>query len=316
MPLIQERPVTPASRPGKVRSDTRQPVTLLVAVALAVILVAALVVTGFPYYTLPPEERPLSPLHALLRSSGIIGLKLGILGVLLFGVLFLYPLRKRWKWLAGIGNTRRWLNAHVFVGITAPIVITFHAAFKSHGLAGVAYWIMVIVACSGFVGRYLYAKIPRRLNAVKLDAAELEAVTATLTSQVGAQGLFSAADFLPLLNIPSAEEIRSLNLLHAWWIMLRLDVARPFQVGRLRRRVLAGSRKWTTLGGLLSSHDQTVESIVSNVRRLAGLRTATAFLHKTERVFHLWHVIHRPFSLSFVVLVVIHVCVALSVGVR
>lgn len=316
MPLTQERPLSAVPRRSKSKQDSRQPITLQIAIVLATILISGLAVTGFSYYTLPREDRPFSPLHAILRSSGTVGLKLGILGVLLFGVLFLYPLRKRWKWLAGIGNTRRWLNAHVFVGITAPIIITFHATFKSHGLAGVAYWIMVTVACSGFIGRYLYAKIPRRLTAVKLDAAELESETAALTSQVGAQGLFTAADFLPLLKIPSAEEIHSMNLLHAWWIMLRLDLSRSFLVSRLRRRVLTGSQKWTTLGGLLSSHDETVESIVANVRRLAGLRTAAAFLHKTERVFHLWHVIHRPFSISFVVLVLIHVCVALSVGVR
>ena len=33
------------------------------------------------------------------------------------------------------------------------------------GMAGVAFWIMTAVALSGVVGRYLYAQIPRSLNA-------------------------------------------------------------------------------------------------------------------------------------------------------
>ena len=39
-----------------------------------------------------------------------------------------------------------------------------------------------------------------------------------------------------------------------------------------------------------------------------------AFLSRTARIFHLWHVVHRPFSISFVALILVHICVALSVG--
>ena len=39
-----------------------------------------------------------------------------------------------------------------------------------------------------------------------------------------------------------------------------------------------------------------------------------AFLDRTERLFHLWHVIHRPFSISFVLLIAVHIGVAVSVG--
>ena len=82
--------------------------------------------------------------------------------------LLLHPLRKRWQWLASKGNTRHWLDFHAVVGISAPIIITFHAAFKFQGLAGLAYWIMVAVALSGFIGRYVYAQIPRTINSVQL----------------------------------------------------------------------------------------------------------------------------------------------------
>src|SRR6516162_2845279 len=65
-------------------------------------LIVYLSVNGASYYSSSLEERPLSSQHAQLRSSGTIGLKLGILSVGMFGVLFIYPLRKRWKWLASI----------------------------------------------------------------------------------------------------------------------------------------------------------------------------------------------------------------------
>jgi hypothetical protein len=50
------------------------------------------------------------------------------------------------------------------------------------------------------------------------------------------------------------------------------------------------------------------------VRRQSRLCAAVAFLDRTERVFHLWHVIHRPFSISFLALILVHIGVALSVG--
>ena len=101
--------------------------------------VTYLAVHGYSYYTLRAEERPFSPLHAQLRSSGTIGLRLGVLSLIMFSILFLYPLRKRWRWLSTIGSTRRWLNFHVLFGIATPAVVTFHTSFKWHGLAGLAY---------------------------------------------------------------------------------------------------------------------------------------------------------------------------------
>ena len=289
-------------------------VVIWTLIAAAAALLAALLITGFSYYTLSLEERPYSPLHSQLRSSGTVGLRLGILGVAMFGVLFLYPMRKRWKWLARIGATRRWLRVHVLFGIATPLVITFHTAFRFHGLAGLAYWTMIAVALSGFVGRYVYSKIPRSLNSVQLAAEELEAQITTLAERLHEQRLFGPQDLAPLLQVPGARQIRKMNLVRALGLMLRIDLARPFLVRRLRRRVLSGPQLITTLGGWLASGDPRVESIVANVRRQARLRTAIAFLDRTQKMFHLWHVVHRPFSVSFVILVLVHVGVQISVG--
>jgi len=39
-----------------------------------------------------------------------------------------------------------------------------------------------------------------------------------------------------------------------------------------------------------------------------------SFMAKTRQVFHLWHVVHRPFSISFAILAIVHICVALTMG--
>ena len=230
-------------------------------------------------------------------------------------LLFLYPLRKRWRWLARIGSTRRWLNFHILLGISTPLVVTFHTGFRTHGLAGLAYWTMILVALSGFLGRYVYAKIPRGRNAAELSMAELEAEAEALNASLANQTLFDPDDLAPLLLVPSPAEIRRMSPLAGLWLMLRADLARPLMLSRLRRRVLGGGQRVATLGGLLASRDVLLEFVVAGVRRQSRLRIAAAFLHRTERIFHLWHVIHRPFSISFVILIAVHIAVALSMGV-
>jgi hypothetical protein len=65
------------------------------------IFVAGFVIYGFDYYTLGSTERPFSPKHALLRPSGAIGVNLGVFGVLLFFLIYLYPCARNGAGSAG-----------------------------------------------------------------------------------------------------------------------------------------------------------------------------------------------------------------------
>ncbi len=287
---------------------------LTAGILAAVGLTAVLAVYGFGYYCLDLASRAESAQHRILRPSGSVGLRLGILGLVLFGVLFLYPIRKHWKWLASIGKTRHWLDFHALVGMTAPVIITFHSSFKLSGLAGTAYWIMIAVALSGFVGRYLYAQIPRSLNSAQLTFAELETQAAELTQALHHQDLIREDEVAPLLQMPSPEQVRSMALLALFWHILRLDLTRPLLVSRLRRRALTGAEIITTLGGVLASKHEELEAVIASVRRQSWLRAKMAFMQRVQEAFHLWHVIHRPFSYSFVILVAIHIGVVLMMG--
>ena len=302
------------SLPSRRDSELPHKLRLWLAISCAAIVIVGVAIYGFDYYRSDLEARVESPLHPILRPSGTLGLRLGMLGFAMYCVLFLYPIRKRWRWLASIGKTRHWLDFHVLVGITSPIIITYHSSFKLGGLAGVAYWIMIAVALSGFIGRYMYAQIPRTLNADQIAAGELQAQTAELALELERQDVLPPEEIAPLLRLPLPEAIRKMPLWTVLFTLLRLDLARPFQVRRLRRRLLSGVEILTTLGGLLASNHRELEAVIANVRRQSWLRTKMAFLERTHQVFHLWHVVHRPFSYSFALLVVIHITVVLMLG--
>ena len=69
---------------------------------------------------------------------------------------------------------RTWLEVHVFCGVIGPVFITFHTSFKFGGIVSVAYWSMIAVVSSGFMGRYLYNHIPHTLRGLEVGRADLE----------------------------------------------------------------------------------------------------------------------------------------------
>ena len=279
------------------------------ACVAAILIVAALTVYGWDYYTLTAAERPFSPKHELLKPSGTLAIKLGVLGVLLFCVIFLYPLRKRVRWLKNRGSARHWLDFHIVAGVTAPVLIAFHASFKFRGIAGVAFWFMVSVALSGIIGRYVYAQIPRSLNSAEVSLKELHAAEERLTEKLAEQKLFASSDLGSLLNIPSAETAQAMPVLQALVMMVMFDLARPYRIARLRR--LAKHRVGS--GSASGQHDD-LENVIALVKEKSSLAKRVAFLARSQQIFHLWHVIHRPFSYSFAVLAVVHLVVVFALG--
>jgi hypothetical protein len=266
---------------------------------------------GFDYYLTGPEERPYHPKHLMLRPSGMIGWWLGIFGFFLFCLIFLYPLRKKWAWLGSLGNSRHWFNFHILMGMAAPVVIAFHASFRFRGIAGVAYWIMFAVAASGIVGRYVYGQIPRSRNAVELSLQESKQLQERHLEKLGVQRVVSRSDLTQLFRLPSAKYVESKSMFRALGILFWIDMKRPFGVARVRRQGLGFFGKIFTLGGMFSSRHYELENIIAIAKEQASLSKKLLFLGKSQKVFQLWHIVHRPFSYSFAVLALVHVVVSI-----
>jgi hypothetical protein len=285
-----------------------------IAALTSIVFLGLLTIYGADYYLLPLSERPFSDKYQLLKPGGVIGLKLGILGTLLFCVIFLYAFRKIIPWLGRIGTAKHWMDFHVIAGVSAPIVIAFHASFKFRGIAGIGFWIMLAVAISGFVGRYLYSQIPRSLSAAELSLTELQSNESELAESLANQSIYSTAQLNRILVTPSAENIRKLGPLVAIGQMIALNLRLPFQMAGLRRTASSFGQNMRSMGGLFSSGNEDVEQVVHLVRQKVSLSRRIAFLNHTQKLFHLWHVIHRPFSYAFAVLAVLHICVVMGFG--
>ena len=282
--------------------------------ALAVVLVIA--GYGFDYYTLGAADRPFSPKYDQLKPSGTIGMKLGMFGVFLFFLIYLYPLRKKWGWLGRQGNSRHWLDFHVVLGTAAPLIIAFHASFKFGNIAGMAFFSMLCVTLSGFVGRYLYAQIPRRVNAAELSMKELQEMEEAMRSRLAEQKLAFGSRLEALYDLPSRQEVARMPMILALARMIWIDIKRPFQLSLLRLQA-TGFGSWiVSIGGIRRTQDVKLEHAVDVARKQAALSKRILFLSRTQQVFNLWHVVHRPFSYAFAILAIIHIGIALSMGYR
>src|SRR5258708_13300966 len=214
-------------------------IAYMIAMGLTLIQLAY----GLNYYILSQAERAISPKHMFLKPSGIIGLRLGMIGFVLFLIVYLYPLRKVWPWLGRQGNARHWLDFHVLLGITAPILIAFHSSFKFSGLAGVAFWIMVIVALSGVVGRYIYSQVPRRMNYAEVSLKETKEQSDKLAAQLNTLGVLSPRDVESLLRLPNLDQAQHMSLLPALWKRLLSHMGYPVRVSKGGRKLLWSTRR-------------------------------------------------------------------------
>jgi hypothetical protein len=81
----------------------------------------------------------------------------------------LYSIRKRSR-SARWGRMSSWLQFHIFTGLVGPYLVLLHSSWKFNGLAGATTLLTAIIVVSGFIGRYIYTRIPRNLDGIEQES--------------------------------------------------------------------------------------------------------------------------------------------------
>jgi hypothetical protein len=276
---------------------------VLVLSGLAVVAIAAFVLVGldgWSYYTTPSTIRGYNSLHRLLRPSGLVGHLFGIGGFVLMLVPIIYSLRKKLPRLRNAGSMKTWLEVHIFCGIVGPVFVTFHTSFRFNGVVSVAYWSMVVVVLSGFVGRYLWVRIPRSLRGLEMTRAQLdaraEALSARLSEAALPPALLSTIARFEQRVVPATESSSLVGLF--------------FGELRLRRELNVLRHQIERAGVAASLLHETADVIAER----ATLLRQGAYLKITKSVFDIWHVFHMPLVYLMFVILVLHVAFTLYMG--
>ncbi len=280
-------------------------VILTILIVLGILTVGYIVYFGYGYYDLSLAQRPYSTLHDFLRPSGLYGHAYGIFGSAMLLLLLVYSIRKRARWFPKIGRLSTWLKYHMFLGVMGPALVTFHTSFKVGGIVAVSYWSMIIVMLSGFVGRYLYTKIPRTISGHELTLKEIEEQNQELRQQL--RDDYDVSDTLlkriEELGKPHGGKISNFRtIIQFFW----LDVKRPFALRHLYRQV---RKEASVEKSALKNLKQLTRQKLSITRKVSALEV-------THRYFHNWHVFHKPFAYVMLFIMVIHIVVVTLFGYR
>lgn len=243
-------------------------------VFITVLATAYFIYVGYSYYGTPMEERFYHPRHDWFKPSGFFGLDLGIYGTIMiaFGV-FIYIARKRYNFLERQIRLKYLLEFHIFLCTLGPIMILFHTAFKFGGIVSIAFWSMVAVVLSGVIGRYIYIQIPRTIEGRELSLNELKDARTDLSI------VLSEKFQLDQMLVDSLTDINSLGVL---------------------RKELKKSK--------VSSKDR--KQITKMFKQEKSLERKISRLAMMQKLFKYWHVVHMPFAIIMLIIVVVHVAVA------
>ena len=305
VPAATEPPKPVGKTPTKAARAAKWPVVLWILGIAAPLTIIN--VMGMPYYTASMAERVRHPWHGWLRPSGTVGLSAGVVAVVIFIFLWLYPLRKKYRRLAFLGSLGKWMDAHVSAALALPLLLAIHSAWRADGLIGLGLLSMFVVIASGLVGRYLYVRIPRARNGVELTREEVAGRRRELIGELAdATGLGVDVVEKTLDIAPAGNEQQ--NLFRILGRLVTDDIMRWRRTAQLKRR-------WAHVapGGRPLGREALTEA-----RRLASqemsLRQQSRMLEATHRVFRFWHVAHRPFAITALIAVVIHIVVVFVVG--
>lgn len=273
--------------------------------AASTTLLVAFNLYAMSYYAATPGVRVRHAWHTLLKPSGPVGQSAGLAAFLIFIFLWLYPLRKNYRALAFTGHIARWLDVHVVAALTLPLLLLTHAGWRADGLIGLGLVAMFIVIASGVVGRYLYVRIPRARSGVELTRDEASAERATVLLRLAdATGL--PTDTLDVL-LRTDSDAAAPGIAGTLRALVLNDVTRGRRVRDLRRR-------WTAAGLPRPLSGGALREAVALADQEIKLEQQARMLDATQRVFRYWHVAHRPFAVTALVAVVIHVAVVVALG--
>jgi hypothetical protein len=297
------RPVEKIPAPSSRRKAAGRRIPLFVLLAALVLVNLA----GLPYYILSQAQRVRSPLHPWFKPTGYVGQTAGVAALLLFLFMWLYPMRKNFRWLAFTGPIAKWLDVHIVAGLCIPLLASVHAAWRFTGLIGLGYASMMVVVLSGFVGKYLYARIPRSRSGLEMTLEEINTERRVLLKYVASETRMSVEDVERILS-PVPAPGQDAGLMRSLGRLLRDD----FDRWRAGRQL---TRRWRKVRGAAKADRRVLKLVRRMARRQMALSQQVRFLNATHRVFQYWHVAHRPVAISALLAVVIHVVVAVTMRV-
>lgn len=273
-------------------------------VAVVVIALVYLIMLGLSYYRVPIEERFFHADYASLKPSGAWGHGLGIIGSLFMVVgVAIYMLRKRVRSFSRLGILKHWLEFHIFLCTLGPILVLFHTSFKFGGIVAISFWSMVAVFVSGVIGRFIYIQIPRSIEGRELTLNEVREMKSNLGDILSASFRLDELSYNMILDSTRNKVLAKDESL--FWHYTKMFFE-DFTTIRHIKSVLKGKELSKT----------EFKQVLKLVRNEISINRKIDRLLFMQNLFNYWHIVHLPFAVIMLIIMIIHVAVTLTFGYR
>ncbi len=255
-------------------------------------------VAAMPDYIDAPTEQILE--RVVFRPGDQLSTYCGLIGTGLMIIAAIYPIFRRIKMFRWIASNTMWFDFHLMAGTVGPMFIALHSVVQLDSWVSFAFWSMVIVVASGFLGRYLYTQVPELASGVELEELDHERYF---------------QQHRPRLTVPMAEIDRELAVQRAkaqavgtspsmmramWWLIFQ-------DIGRWPR-TLARRGRLSQLG----VDRKTRKELAKRAGRMIVIARRQVVAPKAQLLLHSWKKVHVPFTVALTVLATAHIYISWS----
>ncbi len=166
-----------------------------------------------------------------------------------------------------------------------------------------SFWSMVVVVASGVIGRYIYLQIPRSMEGRELSLNEVREMKSNLNVHIKNRFNLDVNSYNAILEYTSInsmqqngdEKIRA----------IRRNKENKISIRRLKKTLRNFRLPEASIRGIT----KLIKNEISLNKKLQRLQTM-------QRLFKYWHIVHLPFALIMLVIMIIHVGITLAFGAR
>ena len=232
------------------------------------------------------------------RAGDELAVQCGLVGTGLMIIAAIYPMFRRVRLFRWLASNTMWFDFHLMAGTVGPMFVALHSAARLGTWVDIALWSMVIVAVSGFIGRYLYTHVPELSSGRELE--ELDHARAFGWHR-GQHPVAMAEIDRELYDhtLRAGRVAAHPSVLFALaWLLLE-DVRRPGRwLGRRARLARLGVR------------GRARRDLVTRAGRMLLIQRSAVIAPKAALLLHAWKKVHVPFTILLAASATAHIWVS------
>lgn len=237
------------------------------------------------------------------RAGDELSVWCGVIGTGLMIIAAIYPVFRRIKLFRWMASNTMWFDFHLMAGVVGPMLVGIHSALQLNSWVSAAFWSMVIVVLSGFLGRYLYTQVPELSSGVELE--EIDHERAFQQARLHYPLAMATIDReLANYRARADKRARSPGVWGAlWWLVLE-DLKRGF-----RRRALHRALKKIRD----ERFDRRVrKDLVKRAIRTILISRSRVVAPKAQLLLNSWKKVHVPFTVILTGFSAVHIWISWS----